>query len=427
MRKNGAGVGAGAGHPLPAVLVAGQVAVAQPVHEVPGALLPRDVQVLDQEARDDHPCPVVHPALGEQLAHAGVDHRETGAPLLPGHEPLARRVDLHPGEVVAQRLPRALGVVPQDVGVEVAPAQLRAVPVGGLALVPREVGQQRARVDLAVLEVRRHRRRPLAPPAGRGPRGSPPAAPPRTPASARGPPARRPPAAPRRPSRPGRARRASAPSRCRRPRRRRGRRSPGRPREPVRQPGPVERAEHLERRAGPAAQGARADRVGGAGGHQLPAVGGQRGRDRGVAPAAVDARVRGDVHLGGPHLRGQRRDDLRGVPVPDDEARRPMRSSSERRERSSHARRGGPAGSHNAGSNTKSGTTPSPRAASTAASSAGWSLRRRSRRNHSTVTTQPDRSPRGRRTRGERQWSRAGGGPMDAGRTQGAAGADGGP
>ena len=44
-------VGAGARDPLPVVLVGGQVAVGQPLHEVPGAVPPPHVQVLDEERR----------------------------------------------------------------------------------------------------------------------------------------------------------------------------------------------------------------------------------------------------------------------------------------------------------------------------------------------------------------------------------------
>jgi hypothetical protein len=41
------------------------------------------VQILHQEAGDDHPHPVVHEPLGQQLPHAGVDDREARATLLP--------------------------------------------------------------------------------------------------------------------------------------------------------------------------------------------------------------------------------------------------------------------------------------------------------------------------------------------------------
>ena len=61
--EEGRGVGARAGDPLPAVLVGRQVAVDEVPHEVPGAPRPVQVQVLDEEARDDHAHPVVHPGL----------------------------------------------------------------------------------------------------------------------------------------------------------------------------------------------------------------------------------------------------------------------------------------------------------------------------------------------------------------------------
>ena len=61
-----------------------------------------------------------------------------------------------------------------------------------------------------------------------------------------------------------------------------------------------------------------------------------------------------------------------------------MLASSATRLSSRYARRAGPAGRHSAGSRTNSASTP-PGPASAAASSAGWSARRRSRRNHSTL------------------------------------------
>ena len=95
--------------------------------EVPRAVRPPDVQVLDQEAGHDHPHPVVDPALGQQLAHAGVDEREAGAPLLPRLEQLRvlRRVVVrHRPELLLEVAPRRVGPVPQHVGVELAPGQL---------------------------------------------------------------------------------------------------------------------------------------------------------------------------------------------------------------------------------------------------------------------------------------------------------------
>src|SRR5688572_3901862 len=86
--EEGGGIGAGPGGPLPAVLVRGEVAVDEQLHEVAGAPAPVEVEVLDQEAGHDHPHAVVHPRLGAQLAHPGVDDRVTGSALPPGVEPL---------------------------------------------------------------------------------------------------------------------------------------------------------------------------------------------------------------------------------------------------------------------------------------------------------------------------------------------------
>ena len=58
------------GDPLPVADVLGDVAVEQEIEEVPRALAPVDPEILDEERGGDHARPVVHPALGPQLAHA---------------------------------------------------------------------------------------------------------------------------------------------------------------------------------------------------------------------------------------------------------------------------------------------------------------------------------------------------------------------
>ena len=128
-----------------------------------GAPGPVEVQVLHQEAGDEHPHAVVHPSFGDQLPHPCVDDRVTGAALAPGVEPRggAPAVDLdacHPrGEGLASRL----RPVVQDVGVELAPAQLgaeRALGGGRPELV-----QQLARMEAAPLEVGRQPRGGVGP------------------------------------------------------------------------------------------------------------------------------------------------------------------------------------------------------------------------------------------------------------------------
>ena len=81
------GVGAGTGRPLPAVVVRGQITVVEVVEEVAGATSPVEVEILHEEAGDDHPHPVVDEPLGDELTHSGVDDREAGAARAPGSEP----------------------------------------------------------------------------------------------------------------------------------------------------------------------------------------------------------------------------------------------------------------------------------------------------------------------------------------------------
>ena len=129
---------------------------------MPGSERPPDVQVLGEEAGRDHPHPVVHPALVEQLAHRRVDHGVAGATLPPGLDRVGDRRAVvlvgHPGQRRAQVVPGRTRVVPQDIGVELAPGQLGREPLGTVAEVPaavREVGQERAWVDRPDLEVGR--------------------------------------------------------------------------------------------------------------------------------------------------------------------------------------------------------------------------------------------------------------------------------
>jgi hypothetical protein len=112
----------------------------------------------------------VHPARGPQLAHPRVDDREAGAPLLPGGQSVRGVVVPHPGELRPEVLPRGFRAREQHVGVELPPGQLLAVRRRALAAVARQVGQHRARVDLAPLEVDRHPRGPVdaGPVAGLG-------------------------------------------------------------------------------------------------------------------------------------------------------------------------------------------------------------------------------------------------------------------
>jgi hypothetical protein len=62
------------------VCPARHVSVGQQVTEVPVTVAPVDAQRAGEERRGDHPRPVVHEALGGELAHARVDDRDAGLP-----------------------------------------------------------------------------------------------------------------------------------------------------------------------------------------------------------------------------------------------------------------------------------------------------------------------------------------------------------
>ena len=104
----------------------------------------------------------MHPALGEELAHPGVDDRVPGVPGPPRLDGVLGLVVAHPRHLGPQVGPRRARLVEQDVGVELAPGELGLVRVGPLAPLPREVGEQRARVQDTELEVRRHPRGAVA-------------------------------------------------------------------------------------------------------------------------------------------------------------------------------------------------------------------------------------------------------------------------
>ena len=149
------GVRACPGDPLPAVVVGWDVAVVEVLEEEPGAPGPVEMEVLDEEAGDDHPHPVVHEPLGDELAHAGVDDRNAGAAGAPCGESLIcvrATVELDTGESLVERRPRRRRPGMQHVRVEVTPGELlgeRLMSVVGEV----ESAEQLPRVQTAELEV----------------------------------------------------------------------------------------------------------------------------------------------------------------------------------------------------------------------------------------------------------------------------------
>src|SRR3954447_16357042 len=140
------GVDADRRDPLPVAVVGGDVAVEQVAHEVLLAAAPVHVQILDEKAGRDQPRAVVHPARLEQLAHAGVDHREARAAVAPGVEVLVRTRPLDRVEVALEGVARVARVVQQHVRVEVAPGELAGVRAAGARL--ELAGADRAEVQV---------------------------------------------------------------------------------------------------------------------------------------------------------------------------------------------------------------------------------------------------------------------------------------
>ena len=123
------------------------------MHEFSRAPLPRLVEVFDEKTRHHHANAVVHPPFGPKLAHTGVDERESCSPVRPGVEGLLVVYPPH-RRVVArvQRCTNRVGPLMQDVGVELTPTDLATKAVIGVC----QLGEDRARMDLPVLEVVAH-------------------------------------------------------------------------------------------------------------------------------------------------------------------------------------------------------------------------------------------------------------------------------
>ena len=271
---------------------------------------------MTRKLATSHPRAVVHPRLGEELAHAGVDEGEAGAPGRPRGEAFVGprpRVDSHGSHLRLQAAACGLGTVVEDVGVELPPAQLGAkdgvrlgaaelatgaggggsCPTAGgargrlVASSSRLVAERRVVVEVRVPE----------PPGGAlggllaGGRQS------------------------------SRALRLGGQLvRVDAGRPPHAMRSPLRWRPSDRQPGTRERAEHLVGVAGDGVDGARRDGVGGAGADELDTSVSEGVLHMLVSGGAVGPEVLGDVDRVGAHLPGDLRHRCGRVTAAHDEA-----------------------------------------------------------------------------------------------------------
>ena len=126
----GRGIGAGAGDPLPARGVRGEIRIDEGIPEPRLASLPRLEQVLDQERRRDHADTIVHPPRGPEFPHACVDDGIAGLAALPALEMVAVRPPWKAGEGFAERRVGERRVVCEEVIGELAPQQLLEERVG---------------------------------------------------------------------------------------------------------------------------------------------------------------------------------------------------------------------------------------------------------------------------------------------------------
>ena len=140
----------------------GQIRVDERVPEPLLAVTPVDEQVLDEEGCRDHPDPVVHVPGQPELAHAGIDDRDSGAPSLPRGE--LDRVHFSPRKFGKRRLQRffaGMRKVKEQVMRKITPSEFAqeglgqfALPRGGAAQALRDL----ARADFAEVQMRRQAR-----------------------------------------------------------------------------------------------------------------------------------------------------------------------------------------------------------------------------------------------------------------------------
>ena len=127
------------------------------------ARAPVDQQVLGQVGGDGHPHPVVHPALGEQLAHAGVDPGDAGLPCLPRVERLGVVPPGHAAKALVVLLGPVGGQAADHVEPEVAPGELPAQRLGAVAALPHQPRFELASRDRAEVKAGGEPRRRVEP------------------------------------------------------------------------------------------------------------------------------------------------------------------------------------------------------------------------------------------------------------------------
>ena len=129
----GGRVRAAARDPLPTRGIVGEVGIDERVPEPRCPLLPGEQKVLHQERGDDHARPVRHPAGLPQLAHGGIDDGIAGLAPLPGLERVSVAAPGKARELRPQGLRRHVGEAVEQMGGELAPAELAQEGLGAFA------------------------------------------------------------------------------------------------------------------------------------------------------------------------------------------------------------------------------------------------------------------------------------------------------
>ena len=145
------GVRAGAGGPLPAAVVRGDLAIDEVLHEVGFAEFPVDVQILGEKHRGDHPDAVVHETGGQQLAHAGIDDGKSGAAVFPCLEERAGFVPRQAAPVGVEFLVEHVREMVEDGEIEFPPGEFldEDVDSGAAGGIGRGAGFHRLRINRA--------------------------------------------------------------------------------------------------------------------------------------------------------------------------------------------------------------------------------------------------------------------------------------
>ena len=120
----GCGIGPGAGAPLPAPVIGGDLAIEEMLGEELFTQAPIEVEILGEKHGYDHANPVVHESGVKEFANSGVDNRKAGMAGFPGYKLLSWFVPGKSPPIGVEFHLKHVGEVMEDLEVEFSPSQL---------------------------------------------------------------------------------------------------------------------------------------------------------------------------------------------------------------------------------------------------------------------------------------------------------------